>query len=822
MEVAVYASFLGLEVHTQLLTRTKVFCGCRAAFGDEPNTNVCPVCMGYPGVLPTLNAEAIRMGYVVARALNCVIAPSCLFERKNYFYPDLPKNYQISQFRSPLGTDGWVEIELRKRRKRVRIKEVHLEEDAGKMIHAGDVTFLDFNRTGTPLLEIVTEPDLEVGEEAEVFLQQLRRMVRYLGVCDGNMEEGSLRCDANVSVNLAGQGLGRKVEVKNLNSFKFVRKAITFEIERQTEILERGGTVTSETRLWNENRDATESMRSKETSSDYRFFPEPDLPPFAADPAFLAAVERSLVELPAARAARFVSSLGLSEDQAEQLCDEKPTADFFEAAVALGAEPLSAALWLASDVKKHLNRAGRSLAESPLTPERFAQMLTLLSQKRIHGKIAKSVLEAVFTEDKDPLAIIGEKGWEQITDPAALGAIIEKVMAANAQAVAAIRGGDSKPTTYLVGEIMRETSGRADPGLVQSLVRQKLSVSVVQVLSLGGAIVGTETDGGEVVPGDPGQLMRLLEAEGSLGRTIAFEQGELGRILSEEITPADWALLAADLDDRLRKGKAAGVVVTHGTDTLAYTASLVHWLFPRPPVPVVLAASLQPAGRDGSDAIPTLRMAIAAAAEAAPGVYVAFGGKLLPPVNLKFERMAPDGFRVWNAAARPGTTVQAAPPGAARPGTASPLFDEIPDAGDRERLRARFERAINSSCLLRVYPGMRGDLLVDLMDRGVRNFVLELYDTGTANLRDSPYSLRKALVVGRERGARFFCTSQQEGIVDFSRYVTSHALWREGAIPMGALTSESAWTKLVVCSAFARSDDELLEKMEQGNADAGI
>ena len=246
-----YASFLGLEVHTQLLTRTKVFCGCKAAFGDEPNSNVCPVCLGYPGVLPALNEKAISMGYLVARALNCTLCPSTMFERKNYFYPDLPKNYQISQFRSPLGTDGSVEIELRKRKKRVRIREVHLEEDAGKMIHAGEITLLDFNRAGTPLLEIVTQPDLEVGEEAEVFLQHLRRLVRYLGVCDGNMEEGSLRCDANVSVNIEGRGLGSKVEVKNLNSFKFVRKAISFEIERQTEILERGGSVTSETRLWN-------------------------------------------------------------------------------------------------------------------------------------------------------------------------------------------------------------------------------------------------------------------------------------------------------------------------------------------------------------------------------------------------------------------------------------------------------------------------------------------------------------------------------------------------------------------------------------------
>ena len=801
-----YQSFLGLEVHTQLLTRTKVFCGCRAAFGDEPNTNVCPVCMGYPGVLPTLNAEAIRMGYVVARALNCTLAPSCLFERKNYFYPDLPKNYQISQFRSPLGTHGWVEIELRKRRKRVRIKEVHLEEDAGKMIHAGDVTFLDFNRTGTPLLEIVTEPDMEVGEEAEVFLQQLRRMVRYLGVCDGNMEEGSLRADANVSVNLTGQGLGRKVEVKNLNSFKFVRKAITFEIERQTEILDRGGTVTQETRLWNENRDVTESMRTKESSSDYRFFPEPDLPPFVADAAFLKGVEACLVELPAARRQRFIETLRLSEDQADFLCDEKSTADYFETAVGLGADPTTAAHWLASDVKKNLHRTGTTLATSPLTPQRLAQMLELLAQKKIHGRIAKSVVEAVFAEDKDPRVIIREKGWEQITDPALLGDAIEKVMAAHADTVAAIRAGDNKRTMFLIGEIMRETEGRADPALVQSLVKEKLAVSVIQVLSLGGAIVGTESEDGDVTAGDPAEIIRLLEAEGSLGTKISFGETEVGRILSEEITPEDWARLVCGLDERLRAGSAAGIVVTHGTDTLAYTASLVYWLFPRPPVPIVFAASLQTPGKPGSDAIPTLRRAIQAASEEEPGVYVVFGGKLFSPVNLKFERMTDDGFRNWNLG-RPCHT-------------GTPLFDELALDGGRETLKARLEAAINSTLILRVYPGMRGDHLVELMDRGVKSFVLELYDTGTANLRDSPYSLRRVFLAARERGVRFFCTSQQEGIVDFSRYATSHELWREGAIPMGALTTESAWTKLVACLAFSDTEEEMLARMEQGNADS--
>ena len=503
-----------------------------------------------------------------------------------------------------------------------------------------------------------------------------------------------------------------------------------------------------------------------------------------------------------------METLGLSEDQADFLCEERATADFFEAAVARGADAHSAALWLASDVKKHLNRTGLSLAQCPLTPSRLAELLTLLAGKRIHGKIAKAVLDAVFAEDKDPLVIIKEKGWEQITDPALLAAAMAKVLAANPAAVASIRAGDSRPTTFLIGEIMKATSGRADPALVQALVKQQLAVSVITILSLGGAIAGRETAEGEVVPGDPAEILRLLEAEGSLGRTIAFEGGEVGRILSEEITPTDWAHLAAGIDDLLRRGGSSGIVITHGTDTLAYTASLVYWLFARPPVPIVLAASLQPRGRPGSDAIPTLRRAIQTAAEMEPGVYVVFGGRVLSPINLKFERMAPDGFRNWNTI-RPRHT-------------GNPLFEEPLIPADRERLRERFEAAINSTLILRVYPGMRGDHLIELMDRGVKNFVLELYDTGTANLRDSPYSLRRAFLAAREKGVHFFCTSQQEGIVDFSRYVTSHELWREGAIPMGPLTTESAWTKLVVCSAFCETGEELLARMEQGNADADL
>jgi aspartyl-tRNA(Asn)/glutamyl-tRNA(Gln) amidotransferase subunit B len=431
--------------------------------------------MGYPGVLPALNEEAIRKSYIVAKALNCELSPEAVFERKNYFYPDMPKNYQISQFSSPVGRNGWIDTEFQGTKKRVRIHEIHLEEDAGKMIHAGDMSLLDYNRAGTPLLEIVTEPDMEIGEEAEILLQNFRRMIRYLGVCDGNMEEGSMRCDANVSINLRGQGLGRKVEVKNLNSSRFVKMALNYEIGRQRELFDRGGVIIQETRLWNENRDVTEGMRSKESAHDYRFFPEPDLPPFRPSPDFLEAVEKSLVELPDARKERFLRDYGLSEGAAEFLTGEKSTADFYEETVKLGAAADAAASWLQFDVRKILNRNNLELAAGgPLTPKRLAELLSLLSGGRIHGKIAKQVLETVFAEDKDPGLIIKEKGWEQMSNAAELAVIVDKALAANVKAVEAIKAGDPKPLGFLVGAVMKETEGRAEPQLVQKLLRERI------------------------------------------------------------------------------------------------------------------------------------------------------------------------------------------------------------------------------------------------------------------------------------------------------------------------------------------------------------
>ena len=472
--MAEYQSFIGLEIHIQLLTESKVFCGCRNQFGDEPNTNVCPVCLGYPGVLPAVNGQAILYSYMVARALNCELSETAYFDRKNYFYPDMTKNYQISQFHSPVGRDGWIEYETGGEVKKVRIHDVHLEEDAGKSIHKGKSTFLDYNRAGTSLLEIVTEPDMETGEDAEAFIQNFRRLVRYLGVCDGNMEEGSLRCDGNISINLKGKGLGTKTEVKNVNSSRFLKLSMNHEIGRQKRMLEKGEKIIQETRLWNEAQSRTESMRTKESAHDYRYFPEPDMSPFRPSDTFLKDVDSRLVEFPLYRKQRYETDFGITGDQLAFLVEEKTTADFFEDTVKNGAEPSQAAAWICTDVQKNLNRLQISLEDSCLTPERLAGLISLVKDGKINRKKGEQALGIMLDEDKDSLKIVEEQGWEQISDTGAIEAFVVQALDANPQAVEQIKSGDMKPMGFLTGQVMKLSKGQADPKLVQQIITQKL------------------------------------------------------------------------------------------------------------------------------------------------------------------------------------------------------------------------------------------------------------------------------------------------------------------------------------------------------------
>jgi aspartyl-tRNA(Asn)/glutamyl-tRNA(Gln) amidotransferase subunit B len=479
-----YESVIGLEVHAQLLTESKIFCGCSTKFGSYPNDNACPVCAGFPGVLPVLNKRVVEFAIKAGLATHCQITRSSVLARKNYFYPDLPKGYQISQYELPVCRNGYIDIEVGGAVKRVRLIRIHLEEDAGKNIHDahGDASLVDLNRAGVPLLEIVSEPDLRSSEEAGAYLRTLRTIVQYLGICDGNMEEGSFRCDANISIRPQGSGvLGTKIEIKNLNSFRAVERALAFEIDRQTEVLSGGGALVQETRLWDEHREETRSMRSKESAHDYRYFPDPDLLPLTIDEDWITAIRAELPELPAARKARFVSNYGLSEYDADLLSSRKDTADYFEAALKRHANPKALGNWIIGDLFHELKERRLDeqlyISEWPVSPENMARLVKLIDEGRISGKIAKTVFTAMLESDRTPEQIVGEKGLEQVSDTSSIHAAIDQVLAAHAKQVEQFRSGNEKVFGFLVGQVMKSTQGRANPQMVNEALREKLKAS---------------------------------------------------------------------------------------------------------------------------------------------------------------------------------------------------------------------------------------------------------------------------------------------------------------------------------------------------------
>ncbi len=475
-----FEAVIGLEIHAQLLTRTKIFCGCSTAFGAPPNTHVCPVCLGMPGALPVLNAAAVALATRAALALNCDIHEQSLFARKHYFYPDLPKGYQISQFDRPIATGGFVELA----ESRVRITRVHMEEDAGKSIHHGfadsaRASYVDCNRAGVPLIEIVSEPDLRDAASASEYFSRVRELLMALGVNDGNMEEGSLRCDANVSVRPEGATvLGTKAEVKNVNSFRYLRRALEFEIERQTDLLRQGARVRQETRLWDSAAGVTVSMRSKEEAHDYRYCPEPDLPPLMLTRGFIEGERAKLPELPAARIARLMREHGLGEYDAETLVRAVPGgADYFEAAVRHGATSKGAANWLLGDVQRVLKEQGhaelRDFAER-VPPGALAELLRLIENGTIGSPAAKQVFEQMAEKGGRPSAIVEALGLLRIADTSAIAALVDEVLAAHPDAVAQFRAGKTQTFGFLVGQVMKASKGRADAAVVNALVREKL------------------------------------------------------------------------------------------------------------------------------------------------------------------------------------------------------------------------------------------------------------------------------------------------------------------------------------------------------------
>jgi aspartyl-tRNA(Asn)/glutamyl-tRNA(Gln) amidotransferase subunit B len=479
--LAKYQPVIGLEVHVQLLTRTKIFCGCSTRFGDPPNTNVCPVCLGLPGTLPVLNKRAVEMAMRASLAINCTVHEHSRFARKNYFYPDLPKGYQISQYELPLATDGWLEVEVEGVKKRIGITRLHLEEDAAKNLHEGfsqsaTKAYIDYNRCGTPLVEIVSEPDMRTSDEAYAYLTALRQIMLYTGVSDCNMEEGSLRCDANVSVRLRGsKEFGTKVEVKNLNSFRFLQKALDYEIERHIGVLESGGRLFQETRLWNQAEGHTVSMRSKEKAHDYRYFPEPDLLPVHISSAWREEVRRSLPELPEAKRVRFVASYGITPYDAEVLASTQPLADYFESVVKAGAPGKTAANWMQTELLRYLKDSGKEIDASPISPAALADLVKLVESGKITGNVGKKVFSTMFDSGRTAAEIVAAEGLGAQVSEAAIEQAAREVIAKNPDTVAKYKAGNEGVFKSFVGQVMKATRGQANPQAVNNILRKLLS-----------------------------------------------------------------------------------------------------------------------------------------------------------------------------------------------------------------------------------------------------------------------------------------------------------------------------------------------------------
>jgi len=478
--LAKYEPVIGLEVHVQLLTNTKAFCGCSNQFGAPPNTNICPVCLGLPGALPVLNERAVEFATLASLALNCEVRERSVFARKNYFYPDLPKGYQISQFDKPLAEHGYIDVPTPAGRKRIGITRLHMEEDAGKSLHDGFTdsatrTYVDLNRSGTPLIEIVSEPDIRTPDEAYEYLTRLKEILLYTGVSDCNMEEGSLRCDANVSVRPRGQEkFGTKAEVKNVNSFRFIRAALEYEIERQVEVIENGGRVVQETRLWNAGEGRTYSMRSKEQAHDYRYFPEPDLPPLIVTAARKSEIARQMPELPEARRARMIAEYEISEQDAQTLTATQTFADQFEAAAKAAKSPKRVANLVQSELTSRLKAKGLELEQSPISMKGIAQAADLAEEGKLSSKQLKQLFDAAFENNEDFGVVYEREKPQQITDASAIETMIDEVIAANPKQVEQYRGGKKTVAAFFVGQVMKLSKGQANPALLNELVTKKL------------------------------------------------------------------------------------------------------------------------------------------------------------------------------------------------------------------------------------------------------------------------------------------------------------------------------------------------------------
>lgn len=789
-----YQTTIGLEIHIRLKTDTKLFCSCPIADATTPNTHVCEICLGHPGTLPRINRHAIEQAARTTAALGMQLERQIRFDRKHYFYPDLSKNYQTSQFYAPLGTGGSLEYMLRGKKIHVRFREAHIEEDAASLEHGPYESMVKYDRGGAPLLEVVTEPDLHTGDEARELLRQLRLICRTISTAEGRFEEGELRCDVNVSVAPRGASLGTRVEIKNLNSPRFVAMAIEREAERQIEIIESGGDIVQETRLWNPSRGVTESMRTKEEAHDYRYMTDPDLGVLVLTDQDYDIIVAEMPELPLQRLTRLQRDYNLSHAAASELVATEGMADYFEECAISAPNARMVVDWMMNSMRELFKRTGGSFSDPGVPPHVLAEILSYVDSETISTGSGKKILSLIHNSDHSIPELISQHGLTQVSDRDTIKEWIASVLDTEYKAVQSLAEGNSASLGYLVGKVIQLSQGQVNPRIVRDLLQNQLAVSRLLVVFMGGAITGERNEDGLVVPGGEHPQEKLL---GSVRNAehLRIESSEISRELSENLRPRDWFELWSLLSRTIGKELYSGIVVTHGLDTIVHTASLMRWLLPDLNIPIVFTAAVRPPQDSDTDAISCFNLAIEAAANPElSGVWVCYGSALVPAVNLRLMGLEDGGIKPFH---HPGNTAKEL--SALASGSWESPKVSVNDLDD----------VLERTLWVRPYPGMSNRWLLKAVRSGVRYLLLELYDTGTGNvLWSGDQSLLPVVREVQARSGAVFCTSQLDIPVDLDTYESSQDLWRAGIVPLGNLVADSAYTKLIAAQLI--TDDRSL------------
>ncbi len=750
----------------------------------------------------SIDKSVLDSVFALTSSLGCMLPEDSYIERLTGTLPSVPAEKNLTGCSVKVAEGGVLNVMFHARPKTVHIAEIRIEEDYGRLTHSNGETHFDYKWAGCPSLRIKTTPCFELGEEAELFLDEIRRLTQYLHIVNDQSSDGGIRCNAFVSMARYPELPVYTIKLRNLNSFNFVRNAINYELGRQESILEGGKDLDSESRLWNDRNNCTEfyKIRSAEIKHFEKIIPETKVNLNEYKKQSMIA---SLVELPEARRQRLRSQYGLSRLRAQFICDERARADYFENAVASGADPMNCAHWIASELTKLLNAGHVNISDCPVSAVEFGAVIKMLTEGKIHSVIAKKLLQLMMTTGKTAEEALKDLKVTLLADEKDILPYVHKVVEDNPELVGKLKSGQMSTLEYLTGLVMKKTGGMAVPETVKALIKQELRISIVYVLSFGGAISAARNSSGTITGGDTYILRELLN---KAVPEVPTQVIRVGQFLSEELEPRDWGMLIAEIASRISAGTANGIVVTHGTDTLAYTAALLYWLFGSSDVPIVLTASSDLSG-ESSEAGANIALACRLACEKKRGVYVVFGKKVFSPLNLKFMRPSSDGFYNYSL----GTDEEQA---FVSKGALSAQFANITDP-DGEVMGRILEEAARKMTMIRIYPGFRAEHYYSLLDGKVKSFFLELYDNGTANVRHGDFSIKSLLQRGKKKGIHFYCTSQQECRIDFSEYVTSLGIWKEGAVPMGALTTESAIALYYAASLLADSQKEVDSIMEE-------